>query len=514
MNSEDYRKISLEVSQKLNNYFVRFCEQYPQYALIKEDYIKKSIHLNGVQFYAGFISGASQSWEDYIEIPIAIEMIMLWAYKTNRILDEKHGVYSDKEIIKLNVLQHDLMLSCIQDLIGAMSKKEDLFIIQIQKYIWQMLASLPYGFWVERDKLDIQNSSLQNILLNWEEEYIKRNINFNLVYEYASLIGYSLSVKNFNIIDVYVGFMPMKLRFSNVGQMINDLGDFSENTDLNVKSYQDMFSDIRNGIITFPVYKLINEKKVQSALENPLITKDSAWQNDIRELIIKNDIHKELILLSFQSYNKLNDFFEKHIVNNNPILLKTFGMLINNKYFNQEVLLNTSPFFRNMVCLCNENGKELGTYEKIAAHKEGRLHKAFSILVFNKNREVLLQKRAKEKYHSGGLWSNTCCSHQISGDSLTSVAVRRLKEEMGFACELREDFTLLYKLDVGNGLIEHEYNNVLLGEYDGPISPNQEEVEEYKWIKLDDLVNEIRTKPEDYTEWFKVILEKMGYNLK
>lgn len=511
MNSEEYKKIAVDVSSKLNDYFGNFCNEFPQYSSIKNEYIKKPIHLNGMQFYAGFMSGQSKSWENYLEIPVAIEMIMLWAYKTNRILDEKQDICTDKEKIKSTVLEHDLMLSCIYTLLNVFSKKEPQNSERIRLLIEEMMSKLSYGFWIEKDRLNVNFSSLEKILSNWEQEYINRNINFNLVYDYAPLIGYALSSNDFGIIEKYINFIPLNLRFSNIGQIINDLGDFGEDIDTNVKSYQDIFSDVRNGIITFPVYKLINEKSILEALKKPKITTNKTWQKKIRELISKNNINEDIIKIASDSYERHKEFFENQITNSSTLLLKSFGMLINTKYFNQKIVFEVSPILRNRVILSDINGKEIGIYDKLLAHKEGRLHKAFSVFVFNNSGELLIQKRINDKYHSGNLWSNTCCSHLISGEDVIISAKRRLKEEMGFECDLKKKFSFVYKLDVGNGMTEHEFDIILIGKYDGDVVPNNNEVDDIKWIKIDSLLLDIKNNPDNYTSWFKVILERMGY---
>jgi isopentenyl-diphosphate delta-isomerase len=157
------------------------------------------------------------------------------------------------------------------------------------------------------------------------------------------------------------------------------------------------------------------------------------------------------------------------------------------------------------VVLVNEQDQQVGTKEKLAAHKEGLLHRAFSIFIFNDKHEMLLQQRAFTKYHSGGLWTNACCSHPRVGESPLAAAQRRLKEEMGFVTNLEPFFSFIYRADVGGDLIEHEYDHVFLGTYSGPIDKlNPEEVAAYRWISLEELVSEIAISPEHFTEWFKI----------
>jgi len=164
------------------------------------------------------------------------------------------------------------------------------------------------------------------------------------------------------------------------------------------------------------------------------------------------------------------------------------------------------------VILVDKNDKEIGQEEKIKAHKEGKLHRAFSVFLFNKKGEMLLQKRAKEKYHSGGLWSNTCCSHPRPGKVLIDEVKRRLKEEMGIeekeVKDLKEVFTLIYKLKLGD-LTEHEFDHVFLGRFDGKVNPDPTEVEDFKWINLQNLKKDIKENPKKYTEWFRIILERL-----
>ena len=161
-----------------------------------------------------------------------------------------------------------------------------------------------------------------------------------------------------------------------------------------------------------------------------------------------------------------------------------------------------------LVVLVDEGGRDVGVMEKLRAHREGRLHRAFSIFVFNRRGEVLLQRRALGKYHSGGLWSNACCSHPRPGESVLEAAHRRLVEEMGFDCELKEAFTFIYRADVGNGLVEYEYDHVLIGVCEADPKPDPSEVMEWKWAKVEDVLKDIREHPEKYTYWFKLAFEK------
>ncbi len=158
--------------------------------------------------------------------------------------------------------------------------------------------------------------------------------------------------------------------------------------------------------------------------------------------------------------------------------------------------------------------REVGVGEKLATHREGTLHRAFSVVIFNSAGEMLLQQRAVTKYHSGGLWSNTCCGHPRPGETTEAAGRRRLQEEMGIECPLEEMFTFLYRTELGDGLSENEYDHVLVGHCDGLTPhPAHDEVADWRWVNMADLRRDIAAQPEQYTYWFKVLLEHWGRNL-
>jgi len=161
------------------------------------------------------------------------------------------------------------------------------------------------------------------------------------------------------------------------------------------------------------------------------------------------------------------------------------------------------------IILVDEKDNQIGTAEKLAAHKEGRLHRCFSIFVFDKEGRLMLQKRASGKYHCGGLWTNTCCSHPRPGGKITEEVHKRLKEEMGFDCELKEIFTFIYKTEFENGLTEHEYDHVFIGKFDGEPVLNLEEASEWKWISMAELEKDIEGNPDNYTYWLKIAIKKI-----
>ena len=160
------------------------------------------------------------------------------------------------------------------------------------------------------------------------------------------------------------------------------------------------------------------------------------------------------------------------------------------------------------VILVNENDEQIGLMLKMEAHEKAVLHRAFSVFVFNDKNELMLQQRALDKYHSPGLWTNTCCSHQRDGETNIEAGKRRLQEEMGFVTELEESISFIYKAPFDNGLTEHEYDHVLLGKFNDAPMINPEEVADWKWMPLQDVKNDIDKHPEDYTAWFKIIFQK------
>ena len=162
--------------------------------------------------------------------------------------------------------------------------------------------------------------------------------------------------------------------------------------------------------------------------------------------------------------------------------------------------------------MVNEQDEVLGTMEKLAAHQQGLLHRAFSILIFNDEGEVLLQKRALCKYHSPGLWTNTCCSHPRPGEPLEDAVHRRLLEEMGFDCELSHAFHFIYHVSFDNGLYEHELDHVFEGVHNEIPPFNTNEVEDAQFFGVNYITDDMRAHPEKYTEWFKIIWKEYVYN--
>lgn len=160
------------------------------------------------------------------------------------------------------------------------------------------------------------------------------------------------------------------------------------------------------------------------------------------------------------------------------------------------------------VILVNEHDEELGLMEKMEAHRKGLLHRAFSVFILNEKGEMMIHQRALHKYHSGGLWTNACCSHPRAGEATIDACHRRLMEEMGFDTEVSKVLEFTYKAELDSGLTEHEYDHVFVGQFEGEPKPNPDEVASWKWIDVPSLRKDIEENPAQYTEWFKIIFDR------
>ena len=166
------------------------------------------------------------------------------------------------------------------------------------------------------------------------------------------------------------------------------------------------------------------------------------------------------------------------------------------------------------VILVNTNDEQIGLMPKMEAHEKAVLHRAFSVFVLNEKNEIMLQQRASHKYHSPLLWTNTCCSHQRDGETNLQAGNRRLQEEMGFETELKELFHFIYKAPFDNGLTEHELDHVMIGYYNGEPKINPEEVENWKWMGIEEVQKDMQSHPEVYTVWFKIIFDEFYHYLE
>jgi isopentenyl-diphosphate delta-isomerase len=164
---------------------------------------------------------------------------------------------------------------------------------------------------------------------------------------------------------------------------------------------------------------------------------------------------------------------------------------------------------KEKVVLVDVNDNEIGVMEKMEAHEKGLLHRAFSIFIFNSKGEILLQKRSNKKYHSGGLWSNTCCSHPRPGEELNRATSRRLMEEMGMSTTLFPTFSFQYKSNLDHDMIEHELDHVYVGYSNDIPEPNKEEVEGYCYLLPETLELGFEKNPGEYTEWLKICFKEL-----
>jgi isopentenyl-diphosphate delta-isomerase len=160
-----------------------------------------------------------------------------------------------------------------------------------------------------------------------------------------------------------------------------------------------------------------------------------------------------------------------------------------------------------MVLLVDSSDRVKGTMDKLAAHQQGKLHRAYSVFLFNSKGELLMQRRAKTKYHSGGLWTNTCCSHPRPGELTHESAARRLKEEMGIITPIKELFSFVYMCPIGAELFEYEFDHVFIGKFDGEPKLNPEEVMECKWVMPEEILSSIEKNPDSFTLWFQLIFK-------
>jgi isopentenyl-diphosphate delta-isomerase len=157
------------------------------------------------------------------------------------------------------------------------------------------------------------------------------------------------------------------------------------------------------------------------------------------------------------------------------------------------------------VILVDERDNHIGEMEKMEAHRKGLLHRAFSVFIFNSKGEMLLQQRARQKYHSGGLWTNACCSHPLPGEKVSDAASRRLFEEMGFVVPIEKIFDFTYRAEFENGLTEHEFDHVFYGIYNDPVEFNREEVMDYCYRSVEAVREDLERSPEKYTAWFRIV---------
>lgn len=163
------------------------------------------------------------------------------------------------------------------------------------------------------------------------------------------------------------------------------------------------------------------------------------------------------------------------------------------------------------IILVDKNDKEIGFEEKIKAHENGgKLHRAFSVFIFNSKGEMLLQLRSRKKHHFGGLWTNACCSHPRKGENTIDAAHRKLRQELGFDTKLKEIFSFIYhEADENSELSEYEFDHVFIGNFNGKLKPDPEEIDDFKWIRIDDLKKDMQNNSHNFTPWFKMAIDRV-----
>ncbi len=331
MKQNNYFTKSRNIGNELNNEFKRFCLQN-NFESISRPYLEKNIHFIGSQFVAGFCSKNSKiDMDDVLLTPIVIEHIMLKAYYTNALLDEKQSVWKNKETIKQTILDEVHMTSLLEQLrINA----KTIYDVTEQKFLEQtfskMISSISKGFIVEQN-INYLRNGLDSVLINWDKKYTERNMLFNLVYDYSPLIGYGLATKDTSIISEYESKVPPKLRLSYAGQVINDFSDFSSEFDSRVKKYSDRFSDLKNGIFTLPIFELYKCGDLDDYLGEPGLVNNKLWQKKLVNRIKKNKINEKIIQIGKDSYvANINFWKEKGIENN--FLYQTYAITTHSKY--------------------------------------------------------------------------------------------------------------------------------------------------------------------------------------
>jgi hypothetical protein len=336
MEHKEYIAISKDVAEKLSNHFEKFCKKNPAFSLISKEYTQKRIHLNGIQFYAGFkAANSKEDFAKFFNIPIAIECIMLAAYKTNRILDHKQEVWSSEQKIKETVLGEKIYLSLIFALLEDSKENLGEKYPVVQDLIIDLISKIYQGFWYEQNDLNVNFSPQKEILKNWSSKYKKRNILFNGVYDYSSLIGFYIGSGDNSVFKKFENYFKNKDKMSHSAQVVNDVSDYSSVYDENVKSYQDAFSDIRNGIITQPTFELIKDKVILDALKNPQLTKDVSWRKKVINILIKKNVVAKIKKETEKSYAQNINFWKKIMKVDSELLFNTYSILSRNKYYHE-----------------------------------------------------------------------------------------------------------------------------------------------------------------------------------
>lgn len=449
-----------------------------------------------------------KNWEKIAYACASVELLNIATYIDNAVLDNKNDV---KESEKINyIISARIVRNIAEETIGKVNKKHSEKLIQLLREIDKGIYISQYKD-INQLKKGKEFESFEDFLKN----YLERCDGFaGRFMENVCKIGAILAkgieeqINDIGEIGRNIGIMV---------QIINDFGDFVppklKAFDYE-KVYQDQFSDFKQGKLTVPIYYLLEfGKDVEKNKINKFLGKKKIKPEELR------GITKILVDSGALEYSK--ELAIKHATKS-KVFLKNFKkseardqikilseMSRTNKYFaNIKERFGEPKRKKEYLTLLNKKREPIGIEEKIKAHKEGKLHQALSIFIFNSKGNLLIQKRAKTKYHSGRLWSNTVCTHPRPEESLFGSAHRRLKEEMGFDCPLKKIFKFHYKTTFENGLIENEIDTVLVGKYEKEPKINPEEVSDFKWISIKELKKDFIKNPQKYTIWFKIALKK------
>ena len=455
-----------------------------------------------------------KNWEEIAPACAAVELLNISTYIDNAFFDNKNNI---KEGDHVNYVISARILRNIAENILRKIRKE------APEIIVDLLREIDHDCYIAQFQ-DLNQISKENNFQDFND-YLKSYLNrceglTGRFFENIAKIGAILAkatenqTRDLGIIGRGIGI---------IDQIVNDVGDFippNENTIDFEKVYQDQFNDIKSGKLTLPVYHVLqfgsedNKKIISRVLGNKKACNgdlDSVAKTLIEtgSILYSTKIAKEYakearkLLSNFEKSNARDYFKSMSRIYKTNKYMATFRSLSNKILENQERII-----------LVDENDIQIGSEEKIKTHKQGKLHGAFSILVFNFKNQLLLQQRAKTKYHSPSLWTNTVCSHPRDGEKINEAAHRRLNEEMGFDCELREISKFHYKTEFNNGLIENEIDHVFIGKYDNNPIPNPKEVRDYKWVSIQELKKDIKENPKKYSFWIKIILNKFENKLK
>ncbi len=326
-------KVSKQLSQWLRDY----CAKHSEFAPVCERYAGKRGHLNGLQVYAGYVAGGGtrDGWEEIIPLAIAVELVMVRAYALNQIVDHKKSVWERAGAVEETALDQELLLTLILQLLeeceDALCGGKGL----IQKQILRLLSDMGKGFAIERQRLSVHAVGLSRVLEGWQEAYEFRNRLIDAVYDTAPLVGFCAATGRVCLFKEHALYFANRVPFSHAGQVINDMSDMLPGHDSCVKVYQDRFADLRNGYVTYPVWRLLETGEVKRALVNPQITLTAEWQRQMFRLVKSHKLVQDVRKLGFEAWENHTSFWAETLAYDNLLLLGTYSLLGFNKYFKE-----------------------------------------------------------------------------------------------------------------------------------------------------------------------------------